>query len=522
MRKSLLWKKAVATAVCAIMTASLAACGGSGSSDADDKKASGDGEPIEIKVATWNADENLGGDKVLEDIEKKLNIKITPVNVTWDDYKQKIQLWSSSGSLPDVFVGDFRTTATYSEWAVQGVIKQIPEDLSDYPNLQEYLAEDATENAKIDGGLYCIPRKTYDEQAATCIDREILYRWDLAQKAGVTKEPETWDEFISMIETIIEKDPDGKQVAGMTAHDKTLLSGMLLPYANKLVATSSLDFKWVKADDGTYQPAYFAIDPLPAFELGRKMYESGVIEKDIALTTNQSADEKFLQGKSAALIGAGGYADKYKTLGKYWNDVYGHDFTEDVKALNLMPDKDGNPAYPVWDYAWSESYINAEVSGDKLEKILELYDYLLSDEGAFLSTYGYEGETYEMVDGKISLLVENVKDSYPSTDSLSTLVRWNPSNYDERFVSQFPVSYVENDKKLIEQAREVEIPEYEPACTPIMLKSGLDFGMNCGEDFINIITGTESVETMWKAIVEKYENNGLNDAIDYINEEMKK
>ena len=44
-------------------------------------------------------------------------------------------------------------------------------------------------------------------------------------------------------------------------------------------------------------------------------------------------------------------------------------------------------------YAGSESFINASVSDEKLDKILQLYDYLLSDEGALLSTYGSEGDT---------------------------------------------------------------------------------------------------------------------------------
>ena len=65
-------------------------------------------DPVEISIAYWDADSAFVGDDVLSEIEDKLNIKITPVNITWDDYTQKIQLWASSGSLPDVFAGDFR------------------------------------------------------------------------------------------------------------------------------------------------------------------------------------------------------------------------------------------------------------------------------------------------------------------------------------------------------------------------------------------------------------------------------
>ena len=56
----------------------------------------------EITVAIWNADEAFAGDEVLSTIEKKIGVKIIPMNITWDDYLQKIPLWASSGSLPDV------------------------------------------------------------------------------------------------------------------------------------------------------------------------------------------------------------------------------------------------------------------------------------------------------------------------------------------------------------------------------------------------------------------------------------
>ena len=162
MRKRSLWKKSAAILLAAVMTTGLAACGGqseqtaasseevsvseeSQSAEAKQQEDNGQatedsGEPVEISIAVWNADAAFAGDDVLSQIEEKLNIKITPVNVTWDDYLQKIPLWASSGSLPDVFIGDFRNSVSYPQWADQGVIKAIPEDLSAYPNLEEYLS----------------------------------------------------------------------------------------------------------------------------------------------------------------------------------------------------------------------------------------------------------------------------------------------------------------------------------------------------------------------------------------------
>ena len=518
-----------------MLAATLAACGSQSDTSATVQENAGTGteaegasepgtteEPIEISIAIWNADEAFAGDEVLSQIEEKLNIKIKPMNVTWDDYMQKIQLWASSGSLPDVFAGDFRNNSTYSQWANQGVIKAIPEDLSAYPNLEAYLQGQAAQDAKLGGTLYCIPRQTYPSQEWTCVDRIICYRWDLAQKAGITKEPENWQEFQDMMKAIIAADPDGTGVGGLTASDKNLVGGIVMPYASPIVEENGAAFKWVETEDGTFKPAYFTEDVVAGFQLARDMYESGVIEKDIALTANQSSEEKFLQGKSAAIVIAGGFGSRYSNTARYWKDVHGTEYLDDVKALNLMPDKNGKKSYPMWGYAWSESFINASVSDEKLDKILQLYDYLLSDEGALLSTYGPEGELYDMKDGKVTLHNPDamVKDTYPSTDALAVLARWNPSSYDSRFVATSPEEYSAVDRSLVEQAKEVKIPEYNQRCTQLVMELGIDFGISFNDDFLNIMTGTEPVEEMWAEIVKGYEANGLEDMIQQVNDAL--
>lgn len=300
---------------------------------------------------------------------------------------------------------------------------------------------------------------------------------------------------------------------------------MLMPYGSSIAVDQGASFKWVKDADGTYVPAYFTEDALEGFKFARELYESGVIEKDIVLTTNQSAEEKFLQGSSAAIVISGGFGNKYEKVARYWKDVHGTEYLDDVKALNLMPDKNGNKTYVMSaSYAWSESYINANVSEEKMDKILQLYDYLLSDEGAFLSTYGPEGELYDLEDGKVVLHDPNavVKDTYPSCDALYTLARWNPSTYDDRFVGIWPEEYTEVDNKLVEQAEAVEIPEYYPECTQKLLELGIEFSVNLDEDFLSIMTGEEPVEEMWKEICAQYEAKGLSDMIAQVNDAMAK
>lgn len=506
-------KKMLSAALCAALTVSPAVS----------VNVSAGEENQEITVAFWNADEALAGDEVLSTIEEKLGIKITPMNITWDDYTQKIQLWASSGSLPDVFVGDFRNSKTFTEWATQGVIKAIPEDLSAYPNLEEYMSDDAiVGSAKVDGTVYCIPRKSYPSQEWTAMDREIAYRWDLAQEAGITEEPTTWEEFDTMIQAIMEADPEGTGIQGMTACTKGLFACMFLPYSSSIICDQGIGYKWEKDEDGLYKPAYFVEDVLPAFQLMRDMYEDGTIETDIALTNNQSAREKFLQGKSAAILFGGGVgADNYNNVAKYWESVHGTDYLEDVKVLDLMPDKDGNLAYAMTDYAWSESYINASVDDEKLDKILQLYDYLLSEDGGLFATYGPEGTLYDLVDGKVELHEDvDIAGTYPSVSALRDLAKWAPNAYDANYSTDWPDAYNEINRERAEQAADIEIPEYNAECTEKVKALGIEFSLNLEDDVIAVMTGSDSVENMWNDLLEQYQSKGLEDAITQVNDAL--
>ena len=508
-----IWKKLLATVLCLSLIAALAVCGVA------------EEAPIEISIAVWGADQAFSGsDEILEKIESELNIKIVSQNVTWDDYTQKVQLWASSDSLPDVFIGDIRTTGTYSQWADQGVIHAIPEDLSAYPTLEAYLQGQAALDAQIDGVLYCLPRQTYPSQEWTTADRFIVYRWDLAQKAGITKEPETWDEFAEMIEAIIAADPDGAGVGGMTTTDKGLLVGMFMPYASSIdvMVADGLGFKWVD-DNGTYKPAYFVKDTKAAFQLARDLYTAGVIESDIALANNNAANDKFLQGKSAAILVAGTVGATYETIGRYWEEVHGTEYLDDIRVIGAMPNVDGELAYPMWGYAWSESYISAKVSDEKLDKILKLWDYLLTDEGGFLTTYGPEGELYDMVDGKVVLKDDTVipADVYPSITALGILTRWNPSTYDDRYVSVWPAAYTEVTLAQVEKVKDVPIPEYNQDCTNVLMTMDTDFSLKMNDDFMVVMTGDEPVDAMWDQLVKDYEYDGLNEVIEAVNAALK-
>ncbi|MBR3607182.1 MAG: extracellular solute-binding protein, partial [Lachnospiraceae bacterium] len=145
-----------------LMTMSVSLFTGCGKSDtaasgenAVQSSESGSSEKSEVSVAFWDI-ENLvskgADDKILQAIEDGSNVKIKPINTTWDDYRDKIQLWASSNQLPDMFAIDVIGSNYYYDWIEQGVVSPLPDDLSKWPTLQKYMSQPDVEALRAPDG----------------------------------------------------------------------------------------------------------------------------------------------------------------------------------------------------------------------------------------------------------------------------------------------------------------------------------------------------------------------------------
>ncbi len=529
-------RRVLAAALCtAVAVTSLAACSGSQSAGTEsgsaqngstqesagaaDAESNGEkGDPTTISIAYWDVEKALAGgesDAVLQKIQEDTNTVLTPVNITWDDYRQKIQLWATQpGQLPDIFSIDVIGSSFYHNWTEQGVVAPLPEDLSPWPALEEYMSSpDIQALRKEDGRFYTIPRTTWGDIKQCAMERRVYYRWDLAQEAGVTKEPETYEEFRDMLRKIIAADPEGKSIAGMTVSIPQLLDSFFMPYSVPLGMGdgSGSDFKWVE-QDGKYVPAYFAGDLKAAFQLARDMYEEGTIDPDIALAKNQLSEDKFLQGGVAAYF----VNTQSDLLAKKWNEVNPDKKFEDcVRIAPPFPGMDGTTTCPVFKTYWSETYISAQAA-DKMDAILDLYNYLLENDE--LIRYGFEGEDWEEQDGVIIQKTADLAAKYPVTN-MSGLVQ--NASWHRLELTGDPARdlYRQMDIDWWNMANEkCTVPEYEPSYTNISTPTQNEFIIKPAEDLMTIMTGTEPVDKMYEDLMESYEKAGLSKMIEEVNE----
>ena len=328
-----------------------------------------------------------------------------------------------------------------------------------------------------------------------------------------------------MMQAIMKADPENKNVKGATGAEA--FNNLFFSYSMPLATLDGIIFKWVDNGDGTYVPAYFAgenlgDDALPTWNLLRDMYQEGTIDADITLMTLDQGISRFLNGQNAALMTAG-MEYIWTNMFAYWDDVNDTPAEEAIGILDLMPDQEGNTYYTVETIAWSESYFSAKVDDEKLDRILMIYDYLVSEEGTMLVSYGFEGETYTVNDKNEITVSADFNQKYPSAGMFNCLVRWLGSLPPEEYktVSKYPDWINEIQDARVEKARQIKMPEAAEEASSIYISLDPKMELHTGDDLNRIITGTQPVEEIWNEIIEEYKEDGLEEYIQQVNDLMK-
>ena len=370
-------------------------------------------DKMEISFAMWGAGaafDNSKPDAVRDQIYKDLNITINPQNVTWDDYAQKIQVWAVSGQLPDMFAIDLFGTTNYGKWIDQGLLKALPADLSAYPNINKLMTSTGFDIYKYpmgdaNGKIYALPRLNHMSIDDWSTDCGVIVRKDWMAKVGVTKEPETMDEFIDLMTKFVNNDCNGngkKDEIGLTMYNAGWLNWFQLAYEPGVQSGG-----WVKdpSDAAKWIPAFMTPKTLEGIKALKKLYDAGGLDKDFASLKGEEGRDKFASST------AGAYAhDLTPSTLAYVQSQFdkmpqnkGVDFASVITVLKPFKNADGNYYRHIAPPAWSETYINANCDDKKTDRILRLMDYFMGEKGYNLIHFGIEGTDWHKDGDKIVL-----------------------------------------------------------------------------------------------------------------------
>ena len=379
-----------------------AAGAGTGAAAAPAGTDAGGGDLITVSVVNWDISQSFGAEPcaIYQFVQDNFGLTFETYDVTWDNFRELPYLWAAAGTLPDIIgASDRILTPAFREWVDAGVIRSIPDDLSRWPNVRHWVDELAQELA-INGRIYHIPRGTTLEPGNTAMGRGIINRRDWREQLGIPI-PQTEDDFIEMWLAFSENDMhgDGTRVFGVYPHNMHHIFDQT--FAGH--GYTGPNCTWI--DGQMFIPA-FEENAFQLMSFWRRAFNEGAINPDFLTDPDSTSIQQFALGRAGTLLRL---VVPVHLLAVYeqWRmlqpDV---DFFEAVELL-APPRIEGRPL--VWAGGpghWSETLINSRVDDYTLERILDFYDWQMSDEGIRTVMFGFYGQDYTVVNGEIVMLTE--------------------------------------------------------------------------------------------------------------------
>ncbi|WP_174434987.1 sugar ABC transporter substrate-binding protein [Metabacillus indicus] len=357
---------------------------------------------------TWyvNADwfnKEYGNDTITKKLKEDLNLDIK--FLTGDD--TKLNTYFASGELPDIitiFGGNSPTAQKAATWALP-----LNELADKYDPYFYKVAEKQTLDwyQLKDGNTYGYPsfsntEKHYEANMIPGMDAFVV-RKDIYEAIGKPS-MSTPEEFLAAMEKIKSQFPEtvpfgfrGFSAAGDTGS----LSHFLQNHLGVPITT----------EDGKWYNRNLDEDYLSWISTFNKAYKEGYISDDNFSDDNVKFEEKVARGDYATMFISGAI----QLGGALQKNIASNPEQKYIAIDGPKSTKGNEPTLSQTGISgWSVTYVTKNVKDP--QKAIQLFTYLLSDEGQYLTTYGVEGETYDLnAEGKAVLKPEVVqlRDSNP-------------------------------------------------------------------------------------------------------------
>lgn len=383
--------------------------------DAADTTAAADEDPVKLvfmtNVAEWPEDSIAG--EWERKVEEACNVEIEWQLPAGSAYEDNLQLMLLDDEKPDAVImpDNWRSLPSFIDACKNGTIMNLKDLVGNYPNIMEYTAPISWVALDVvgDGGIYGIPRSTMIRSDGFLM----IEQWIDALGIDYTEgEYLTLDEWYDILYKFTYGDPDGNGINdtfGLKAYansDGSLATGVEHAFG--------IGDGWVyEEESGMYMAPKFskANDTYKRYlTFMNKLWTNGVIDPD-AFTLDLSAanDRQKLNMYGCYMEFAG------------WCDVKADD--EDGRTTIILPgvvENKGDP-YGYGNFStgiWCQWCITDNC--ERPDKVLEVFDYLLSDEGWEMAVAnGVEGYNYtKSADGEYDYslqdaLTEDQKNANP-------------------------------------------------------------------------------------------------------------
>lgn len=343
-------------------------------------------EPVEINLLGFGGNQGMldvENDPVSKRLKELFNVTINYDLTTWSQYSDKLTMVIASGEFPDWYF--YMDYDVYNQLYEDGLIENISKymDNMELPSLEKHMTSlEGVNYFKEEDGFYCIPNYSGYNQNAMYIRRDWMEKLEL-------EDPKDMAGLKTVLEKIVEADPDGKGTTGMTMFNVGF-------WADTMLSINYTGYYGWKEKNGEWD--YYKLEDSyrDYLKYMQDLYESGLIDPDSVTQKKPAAMEKMSTGRAAiTFLNANGnnFSSIEKPLLEYKSDA---------KLGLVIP----RPAGPAGSLARSglpilkATLINKDIEDVKKERILMVADWFLSEEGEELSLWGIKDEMYKVEDGK--------------------------------------------------------------------------------------------------------------------------
>ncbi|NLG23953.1 MAG: extracellular solute-binding protein [Clostridiales bacterium] len=471
---------------------------------------------IDVK---WFCIDNSAGSKSLtsdmavwKELGARNHMNIIIEAVPGSDLSQKFNLYLASGSaLPDVMQS--ANLNDINRYGMEGAFVALDGLFADLaPNITAKLAADASLSASLtasDGHIYAIS----EYRPFPLTDPNPLIRVDWLERLGLSK-PATLDEWYAVLKAFKEQDANGNGDPG----DEIPFSGFFGGVGNfsEFFQAFGVMGEFYPDAQGNYQYNYTLPGMKDALAWLHQLYAEGLIDPDIASNDQTLFDQKFDSDTVGVFRG-------YFFTSMINKNKLAETAIPGLKLEAAPPLRGVDGEYHVMKTPVALSFYGVSASAQHPDRIVQLLDYIWSDDGILLTTMGIEGETFAYDDAGYPVytdLILNNPEGLGAINALRTFGALNGMPYVHTVpyrIGLYPQSLRQNAQDTYDQ--HTEVAAYDSivlSFTEDEIKANAarltDIRTYASEMILKFVYGLEPIDK-FDAFVDNVQNMGIDEVV---------
>lgn len=328
-------------------------------------------------------------------IKEKFNMKWEVQEVPTADFGVKVSMLFASNQAPDYLLGVKTDNANLPSWISGGYLKgyTLDEYKKTFPEFVKNMSDEDLNKIfkymkKADGKQYQLmtPR-------AQQVNNVMLYRKDFFEANNIPQSLKTPDDLYTICKAF--KDKTGKIPYISPSAGLWAFTPIFQMYGLPEMIITQINY--YDPVDKTYVPFAFSEDRYrKSLIFTNKLYKEGLIWKEFSTATKDQMSKFESEGNGVLKWdSAGNIAKQNNTTANTFKDAKWDWFKELPSAFSDRIFYKKTPAYN-----GDGPAISASIDKDKYNRLVDYINWASTKEGQTFNTYGVEGVTYEMKDGK--------------------------------------------------------------------------------------------------------------------------